>query len=811
MRARINGKKNSAWVTVALCLALAVLGVLHFSGIGTKWLTLLAGIGVIALLVLGDRKRIWNLPSLLLLGYAAWSWLTVFWAMSGKFHLREGSKILIAVFFFLLVAMHGRFDRAFARRVMGVIAGISALYAFLSVEAVSTGAAKTLLRGLPSLDVSAIQFTGERLYGIFGNSNMEASVYAVGIFCALALVCGAEKKAVRALWAAALFCNAFAFLLAFSMGAMACFGAAVLVYLISAGGERGAVLVRMLEAAVPALACMLAASGPLSTGSGAALVVMLLGVAVTAALELTLAGSLSAVLERHPRLTVGVLLGVVLCALAYVIAALNVTGPYTTVEGGWLDRTVKLDAGEHTLTVEADGALQYTIETLSRQQIMSGDQGIVSKGTVDGPITFVLPEDTEACRIILSGEAGVTVTSAVIDGTRRLPLHYKLLPDFAANRIQRIALSNSQIVRAVYREDAIKLFASSPIVGHGVGAFETGITSVQSFPYETKYVHNHYLQILLEDGVIGFALYAGALVTMLLALWKKRRQMPEGELRWVYPALCAEFVMNGAQMLWDVSMSMIAFLCMTYAVYGLIAGTCAGPIAERAAAVEESGAKKKKALVKKRDLSLYVRNAGIGFTAVAMLTLCGNLYATLKANAPVGSTDEFMSNLSSAARLDLYEHNDKMLSYVVASLNEGGEAYRAQADEYAARLAGVQSNTIPRYLVGYYLQTQQYDKAIDEAILGAAYSASDAGTWNSCAEPLDQALFQSMLTPLLTGERKLLMTKLTDYRDALQTYNASAVIPLELSEETQAFFDKIDRLNGCLEDEHLFAVTLFTE
>ena len=50
MRARINGKKNSAWVTAALCLAFAVLGLLHFGGIGTKWLTLLAGIGVIALL-----------------------------------------------------------------------------------------------------------------------------------------------------------------------------------------------------------------------------------------------------------------------------------------------------------------------------------------------------------------------------------------------------------------------------------------------------------------------------------------------------------------------------------------------------------------------------------------------------------------------------------------------------------------------------------------------------------------------------------------------------------------------------------------
>ena len=255
MRARINEKNNSVWLTVVLCLALAVLGVLHFGGIGTKWLTLLAGIGVIALLVLGDRKRIWNLPSLLLLGYAAFSWVTIFWAMSGKFHLREGSKILIAVFFFLLVAMHGRFDGAFMRRVMGVIAGISALYAFLSVEAVSTGITKLLLERLPAIDTEKIVFNGTRLYGIFGNSNIEASVFAVGVLLSIALVCGAEKKWQRVLFTVTLSVSAFAFLLVFSMGAIACFIAAVAVYLIFAGKGRSAALLRMLGAAVPTLVC----------------------------------------------------------------------------------------------------------------------------------------------------------------------------------------------------------------------------------------------------------------------------------------------------------------------------------------------------------------------------------------------------------------------------------------------------------------------------------------------------------------------------------------------------------------------------
>ena len=42
--------------------------------------------------------------------------------------------------------------------------------------------------------------------------------------------------------------------------------------------------------------------------------------------------------------------------------------------------------------------------------------------------------------------------------------------------------------------------------------------------------------------------------------------------------------------------------------------------------------------------------------------------------------------------------------------------------------------------------------------------------------------FQNMLTPLLTEERAALMAKLTEYYDALQAYNASALVPVELSE-----------------------------
>ena len=807
MRARINGKQNSAWLTAALWLALAVLGLLHFGGVGVKWMTLLAGIGVIALLVLGDRKRIWNLPSLLLLGYAAFSWVTIFWAMSGKFHLREGSKLLIAVFFFLLVAMHKKFDGAFARRVMGAIAGISAIYALLSIEAVSTGLTKTLLARLPALDAEKIVFQNSRLNGIFGNANIEASIYAIGIFCAVALVCGAERKWQRILFTVTLSFSAFAFLLVFSMGAIACFIAAVAAYLIFAGKGRSAALLRMLSAAVPTLVCGFIAFALLNSERSALVLALLLANAgVSALLELTVSARLSAVLERHEKLAFGVLIAVALGAAVYIAAALKVTGPYTF--GSFIDRSVRLSAGEHTIQIEADGEVTLDIFTRNRLELLNVTQTGIYDGSAEGTVYFTVPEGSEITFVRMDAAEGVTVRSALIDETRALPLRYKLLPGFAADRIQFIGASTSEAQRETFRTDALRLWRRSPVVGNGIGAFETGVTSVQDYPYETRYVHQHYLQVLLEDGVIGLALFAGALAAMLLALWKKRKQTPESQYYWLYPALCAEFVMNGLQMCWDVSMSMIVFLCMTYALYGLIVATCAEPFAEKAAA-EENG-KKKKAQAKGPDTSLLARNIGIGFTAVVLLTLCGNLYATSKANAPVGSTDEFMSNLSAAARLDLYEHNDQKLSYVVASLNEGGEAYRAQADEYAAQLAGAQSNTIPRYLVGYYLQTEQYDKAIDEAILGASYSASDADTWDDCAALLNEALFQNMLTPLLTEERAALMAKLTEYYDALQAYNASALVPVELSESAQAFFDKIVILNGCMDDDRRFAETLFT-
>ncbi|MBD9068951.1 MAG: hypothetical protein EGP70_05040, partial [Butyricicoccus sp.] len=77
-------------------------------------------------------------------------------------------------------------------------------------------------------------------------------------------------------------------------------------------------------------------------------------------------------------------------------------------------------------------------------------------------------------------------------------LGYKLLPAFVADRIQDLTANGNVVQRGVYRQDAIKLWKTSPVFGRGLGGFENGVVSVQDYYYETKYAHNHYVEALCD-------------------------------------------------------------------------------------------------------------------------------------------------------------------------------------------------------------------------------------------------------------------------------------------------------------------------
>ena len=717
--------------------------------------------------------------------------LTALWAMSGKFFLRGYTKIFVAAFFFLFVVLRGRPDRLYVRRAMGITAGISSAYAVLSVEAASTGMIKHFLLDTLSLNGIGIYFSG-RLSGIFGNSNIESSIYALGLLFALALLSDAREKRTRVLWAVMLSFNTYAFLLAVSRGAMVFLAVSAVVYLFFAQANRANVMFRLLEALVPAILCMFFASRFSGIQSVALLVIMLINAALTVGIDLSCSEKLTKILKKHSKITFGIPIAAILLAIIYISVGLHTSGIHTF--GSSLYREKTLTPGLHTMQFDADAPINLTIYTVNREQVILGGGDLLFAGDVDAhnAATFTVPQDSTACRFYFSSEEGNVLRSVTIDNSQKLILSYKLFPAFIASRIpSSFSADSSAVTRVVLAQTGLRLFRQSPIIGNGIGAFETGITSVMDFPYETNHSHNQYVEILLEEGVIGFVLFVGALVSMAIALWKKRRQPEDGELYRLYPALCAEFTMVVLQMFWDVSMSLGVFLCCVYTLFGLIVLICAEPL-------RTSVEKNKLTPAKKTPLG--VRLACITLPALFMVTLCVNMYAQYLIRQPTETLDAHMKNFSTAAKLDLYEKNDAMLSYVMMSLNDETGIYREQADAYAQRLSTEQSNQIPTNLEEYYLATGQYGPAVDMAKLGAAYSASDPKSWNQLTARLKETLLDTgAASPLLTDDGVLLQ-KLVEYKGLLEERNEKALTPVALDEEATAFFTRVGELEACAGD-----------
>lgn len=801
------------WATVLLCAVFAVLGMVHLTG-SYKVLTLLIGLGMIALLCFADLKPLKNVSTLLLLAYVVFSGFTIFWAMSGKFFLREYSKIFAATAVFLFVVLVRRSSLRFRRHVMTVIAGISSLYAIANVEAATTGLIRALLSGLPSMAGVDFGFeSGTRLTGIFGNANSMATVLAFGILFSIALLCSAEGKGERSLFAGMLSINAYAFLLAFSMGALACFVLAVLVYLISAGSGRMAALLRMLEAAVPTLLCAFAAF-PFFNREGAALYLpllfLILDLVLVILLEQKVIPRALTALAGKQKAALLMVIVVILLAAGYIVAGYHLTGAYSF--GETLERSAYPDPGQHTLSVDAAGDVNVTILSQDRSQTMMHTNTELYSGSASDA-SFTVPEGSMVCFFTFEAEPGTVLRSASVDGTESIPLKYTLLPGFAANRLQGLWANENAIQRGVFMEDGWKLFRLSPVIGNGVGAFETGVSSVQSFYYETKYVHNHYIQTMLESGVVGLVCFAGTILTLAAALWKKHRAEMDPEFSFAYPAFWAALVMAAAHAAIEVSLSIVVDLCFVYALFGLIVrdcGTIPGrkPVEEAPPAppVEPPTAKgkKKKQLQKKvpekpveKKRNPLPHIAAILLPALFLLTLCGNLWAISIESKSASSETEFFENLELAAKVDLYEKNDAKLSYVMAQLStENPGAHLDRANEYAAELSQVQSNSIPQYLVSFYLGTQQYERAIDAAIQGASYSASNPKVWNAGASLLGEALLAPEASPLLTGD-KALLGKLSDYCEMLTQHNAEAMEPIALEDTAAQFFETAERITDC--------------
>ena len=728
---RIVIKDNALLVPILISLAFFL--IVHMAaGIGLKGVSMF--ISIVALIFVAVRFKAFasrvRFPFVVMFLYFLLCGISTFYAVSGKFAMQEFYKILIAFDFILIFTSIVPEGKEAGGRWMSVfIEGYSFFLSIVSIDLISTRWISTPFTAFFSLftttynSIKGIE-SGVRITSINNTPNVFAAIVCIGIFMTLGLVKNAQTKKERNVHIAALFVQTMGFVLSFSMGATAAFVAAFIVYLFIENKEKkiSQIYLMILVVAVCVGFAMIISQTSFTAWNGFDIVPTLLtiiGAAIVCVIDYFFGEKISDFFSGKKKVTIIGLSSLAALVFVFIILAVSITGPAIVSSTPALRRASYPDPGEYTIEYESEKPITIKIMSQNKEETIMHTETILYSGNADGA-KFTVPDDT----LVVYFEIRAKETSKVsrvsyvsTDGKKTdLPLKYYLLPSFISNRIQGIWANENVIQRTVFWEDGLKLFARSPIFGRGLGGFQNGIIGAQTFFYETKYAHNHYVESLTDTGIIGFILFVGSLVVSFIAVIRELRKKEEGHS--LAPILCVALIFMTLHAAFEVNFSYYSFIPIGWLVINTIS-TCCGdsfPL----------------------DLKKIFKN----ITAVACILFVVLFTVLLGMNIRadnITKKEKTTTGLQKAAAIDPFEWADHMTSYVhtVTSAKVSDEINN-QAMEYAERLEKVDSNTIPLILARFYFSRNMVDKGFDMIYKYVMYSASYAKKWDESFEAIDK-------------------------------------------------------------------------
>lgn len=733
---------------------------------------MLAGTALVLFFSAKELGRRLSLPFLTLSGLVLMCGLSTAYALSGKFALNEFLKVALAYCVFLLVLLFPGKGADPSRRGAAMISVSTALASLFSIDLISTRILSGLFQGVMGLfgrEYSALEGVeaGSRITSIFTNPNIFAGCVGLGVLLGLGLAVSSTDRRERCVHLVCLFLNALAFVLAFSMGASGTIVLAFLVLLAFERRERRApLLILMLET----MAITLCAAFPIfltafDAWTGIQPIPLLCAVggsALLCLLDHAVGTRAAALLGRYAKATLALALAAVIGVGIFAGVALNVTGSAQLEPGEGLRRSAYPQPGTYQLESTASGPVTVTIESQNENDTMMHTSTVIYQGDLQDA-TFTVPEDSLVVYLNFTMPQGGSLDQVSIQGdgsSEAVKLGYPLLPGFIANRLQGLFANQNAIQRTVFFRDGLLLFQRSPIIGLGMGSFENAILGVQSFFYETKYVHNHYIQLLVETGAIGLALFVATLGLCALALWRGRKREDGSPL---LAALAGCLVFMAGHAATEVVFSASVYLPIAFGIFALILLTCGDALPLPAAMTKTP----KPARILLRTIS--------GLLCVFLVLLSGNLVAKSILREDQGNP---FGAMKTAILLDRYEWTDHMLSYVYNAPRTEDQAILDQAKVYAQRLSQVSSNTIPLYLGEFYLTIGETQQGIDALNQYVDYTASKSGSW-------EQA-FQMMIAGLSGNDGDLMIQGIQDLYAKFLHWNEVNMGRLTLSDDVKS-------------------------
>lgn len=694
----------------------------------------------------------------------------------------EYAKFLAA--FALTVIALARFDK---KHVNGLLWGVAAVCAFIGLICVDIGGTQLLftpfnaMTSALGMDYSSVLegSAGLRNNGLYNDANVTGVLVSVTAFVGLYLA-----AASKAVWQRMVACiltgiSVVALLLSVSRGAWLCFAISLVVYLVAEREQRVrrffllcAVGIGALCAGVPALLAM---------GTALPLLLALVCGVVIFLLDYLVAERATALVLAHKKgMRIGVGALAAACVLV-VVLALTLHKPYTFDEGQILLRAVELPAGTYTVSGDWDDAdvTNVYLYTQSKEQLMTGEQPIIYAGLLKD-CTFTLEKESTVF-FRFGGVPGCQLRQVVLSNGKEIPLAYTLLPEMIASRLQGNFLeSTSFVLRLQYDIDALKLFAQSPLLGHGLASTEGFFTAVQPVYYESKYVHNHILQVMADMGLVGLVGFLGVLLGSAWLLLRRLRRQADP----LAAALLAAWVMLNTHSLIEINFSTRPVQCLGYLLLLLPVILYHEPIAQRAKGRNERKNLEFCGTLLAGALCLYMVIFGV-------LLQSHRMVQDKALNFTTGDVAEYLDTVNGYIKKDVFDREELMLSYVSQALRQSDSRYYPDMMKYVQKLRGYQTFTAATGLATYYyLPIGDFEQGFACSREGISQKMSDDRAWNHQFD-----FYQRQTLNVVNAENVEQYIKgVLDTAAYMEAYNQKRLDPVVLEEKNQAFLKQVIEL-----------------
>lgn len=704
----------------------------------------------------------------------------------GAYAYGEYAKLLASGALGLLLLARGREQNA-----GGLLFGFSAVCGVIGLLCIDAGCRGPLFRGFASfmegLGDAAYQsldqatYTGARFDGIYNDANLTGSLMALAVLVGLYLIRTGRKPWERFAACFLTGLSAVAFFTAMSRGAILCFGATLLAYLLIAGKEeRLGLFFTMAAMGISMVVFGVVSTSLLAGGSfWGTLAALPSGVLLWLLNEFPARKAASA-LAGHGKLLAGVLGGGIAAGIAAVVLALTLTEPFVFTESNFLYRGADVEGGE-TYTFSGDWDKSSEITVLVYGSTREQELTSVTETYYNGPLeeaSFTVPEDVGHVLMQFRGPAGLELRQVSLSDGTEIPMAYTLLPDNIANRLQKNIFEDSSfLLRLQYDIDGWTLFKESPLAGHGLGATEGLLTSVQPFFYESLYLHNHLLQVMDETGLLGLAAFLAFILgtAVLLVRQLRKARTPLAAM------LLACLVMMNLHGLMEISFSVQMFQCAAFFLL-LLPTVCYGTYTEGR---------------KRRAAGIVVLVVSDLWLVISVALLGGSLLAQKEyreLDAAGMTTGSFIETLERLDRMDAYNDQSYKVNLMGNALQAGGISNEGTAARCARELRETGEFDSCYYVAAYYyLPLGQLEIFFDVLQEGLLQERSNSEAWNSAMNLCIQAF--SQIDP---AEADTFAEGVRGIGEAMDRANAYLLVPVALTEENAALLNcaRTDLLDG---------------